>query len=113
VVEHRPPGRGELVDQTGGLVRRTPSAHRVELRQRPERVRDAGQRPQPGVLLPDQREVDQPAYGALDSGPRGVEDVGQFGVGGVTRRHEGIEDGELETREQVEGTGDRRPRGGP
>jgi protein phosphatase len=112
VLEHGA-GRGREVGQDRrGLVRRPSTAHRVQLRERPEGVRHAGQRPQPGVVLPDQGQVDQPPHGTLDSGPFGVEDVGEFGFGGLARRHEGIKDGELETREQVEGTVDRRSGGG-
>ncbi|MDX6359707.1 MAG: hypothetical protein QOH37_2761, partial [Nocardioidaceae bacterium] len=35
---------------------------------------------------------------------RDTEDVGQIEVGGLARRHQGIKDGELEAREQVEST---------
>ena len=68
VLEQGAGGGRELVEHPRRLLGGAASAHRVQLRQRAERVRHAGQRSETRVVLPDQGQVD--AVGARRSRQR-------------------------------------------
>ena len=57
VVEHRPRGRATARSSSARTSAGVRPADRVQRRQRPERVGDAGERSQPRVVLPDQGQV--------------------------------------------------------
>jgi hypothetical protein len=84
-----------------------------EARHPAHRVGDAGQRAHAARGLPRQRQVEQ----ALEGGPRrvrlGVDDRDQRLGSGLTCNQQGIKDGKFQAVQAVEGTVDRRTRGGP
>ena len=68
-----------------------------------QRLRHGAQHPQPCGRLPDQGEVEQPGDGDGHGPGTGVHDLGQAGLGGRADDDERVEDGELGTRQLVQG----------